>query len=68
LKALREALVEIGDQDIYTDSWEYRGRVNAMGSLIGILRRSNHGQRVTEKQVTEALKVAELDRRVGREY
>ena len=61
LKALLEALYQLGNQDIYTSSPEYRGRVMSMGILIGLLGRFLRGERMTKGKVAGALEPAKWD-------
>ena len=44
----------VGSQDIYTDAWEYRDRVDAMRRLVDLASKLLAGEGVTEAQVYEA--------------
>ena len=63
LKALLEAIYQLGTQDIYTSSGAYRGRVMSMGILIGLIGRFLRGERMTRQKVESALEPARWDER-----
>ncbi len=61
IRHLLSALVDIGSGDIYTDAWEYAGRVSAMQGLIVLADRALSAETVRVEDIDRALAMRETD-------